>query len=111
MRVHAEGGAPEVVAVPDTSGTSEPSSTRTPCPVGVGCSPVLPITGDASVVLLDLRTKAVTPLAKGVAAFHALPGYLVIMQADGSIRAAKFDAGNGRSFRPLSRWRKERTEG
>jgi len=42
-----------------------------------------------------VRSKTVTQLAKGVSAFYAEPGYLVIMQSDGSIRAAEFDAGSG----------------
>ena len=102
MRVRSEGGAPEVVAVPDSTRNERTFFYPHALPGGRRLLlTVLPITGDASVILLDLRTKAVTPLAKGVAAFHALPGYLVIMQADGSIRASKFDAGSGKVLSPF----------
>ena len=102
MRVRAEGGEPEVVAVPDSARNERTYFYPQALPGGRRLLlTVLPITGDASVVLLDVRTKSVTPLAKGVAAFHALPGYLVIMQADGSIRAAPFDAGSGKILSPF----------
>jgi serine/threonine-protein kinase len=97
MRVRAEGGASQVVAEPDSSRNERAFFYPRALPGGRRLLlTIVPLTGDASVALLDIRTKAVTPLAKGVAAFYAAPGYLVILQADGLIRAAEFDGAGGK---------------
>jgi hypothetical protein len=106
MRVRAEGGAPEVIVVPDSAGTSRRSSTRTHCQVGVNTADRAPRHGDAGVALLDAHEPSRHCPGRGCV--HALPN-LVIMQADGSI-AAKFDPSSGRSFRRLY-WRKARPGG
>jgi serine/threonine-protein kinase len=96
MRVRAEGGSPELVAEPDSAGSERiflypsvlPGNRRILLTVSH-------FAGEASVGVLDTRTKTITPLAKGVAGFYVDPGYVVILGADGTIRAAKFDAGSG----------------
>jgi serine/threonine-protein kinase len=96
MRVRADGGTPELVATPDSTRNEGLFYLPRALPGGRRLLvTVCPVQGDLSVALLDVVSKTLTPLAKGVAAYYAEPGYLVVMQADGSIRAAEFDAGSG----------------
>ena len=96
MRIPSSGGTPEFVARPDTTANALfyywpqmlPASTKM-------LLTVYPITGNPSVGVLDLASRKVTLLAAGSFGRYAPTGHLLVLQEDGTLQAARFDATAG----------------
>ena len=95
MRIRPAGGKPELVAAPDTTRDlfyywphALPGGSRL-------LLTVWPVNGDPYVGELDLASHAVTTLAPGIQGLYSPTGHLLVMQGDGVLRVAPFDASRG----------------
>ena len=96
MRIPSSGGTPEFVARPDTTANALFYYWPQMLPGGKKMLlTVYPITGNPSVGVLDLASKKVTLLAAGSFGRYAPTGHLLVLQEDGTLQAARFDAAAG----------------
>jgi Tol biopolymer transport system component/tRNA A-37 threonylcarbamoyl transferase component Bud32 len=92
LRVRAEGGAPQLVARPDSA--KDELFFRYPRALPGGRAVLFAIErrrGEADVAVVDVASGKATVLAPGVLAMYAPMGYLIVQQSDGSLQAARFD--------------------
>ncbi|MBA2291773.1 MAG: protein kinase [Gemmatimonadales bacterium] len=96
MRIRENGGAAELV------GTAEASSNALfyywPQALPGGrrvLLTVIPVTGDPTVGVMDITSGKVTSIAPGVLARYVPSGHLMVVQGDGTLRAARFDTKKG----------------
>ena len=96
MRIPSSGGTPEFVARPDTTANALFYYWPQMLPGGTKMLlTVYPITGNPSVGVLDLASRKVTLLAAGSFGRYAPTGHLLVLQEDGTLQAARFDAAAG----------------
>jgi serine/threonine protein kinase len=96
MRVPARGGTPEFVARPDSAANQLffywpqvlPGHRKM-------LLTLVPYLGEASIGVLDLATRKLTVVARGTLARYTQTGHLVVVQDNGDLRAARFDASSG----------------
>jgi Tol biopolymer transport system component/tRNA A-37 threonylcarbamoyl transferase component Bud32 len=92
LRVRAEGGAPHLVARPDSA--KDELFFRNPQALPGGRAVLFGIQrrqGGADVAVVDVASGNATVLAPGVLALYAPIGYLIVHRSDGSLQAARFD--------------------
>jgi len=96
MRIRESGGAAELV------GTAEAASNALfyywPQALPGGrrvLLTVIPVTGDPTVGVMDIKSGKVTSIAPGVLARYVPSGHLMVVQGDGTLRAAHFDPKTG----------------
>ncbi|HUF64846.1 MAG TPA: protein kinase [Gemmatimonadaceae bacterium] len=92
MRVRAEGGAPQVIARPDT--TRDELFFFTPAALPGGGHVLATIRrrkGSSDVAAVDVSSGAVRVLIHGLRALYAASGHLIVLQGDGSVQAVRFD--------------------
>ena len=96
MRIPSSGGTPEFLARPDTAANALIYFWPQPLP---GAKKMLlkvyPIAGDPSIGVLDLASGKLTLLATGSFGRYASSGHLLVLQSDGTLQAARFDAAAG----------------
>ena len=96
MRIASIGGTPELVARPDSTANALFYYWPEVLPGGEKMLvTVYPITGNPSVGVLDLASGKVTLLAAGSFGRYAATGHLLVLQDDGTLQAARFDAATG----------------
>jgi len=96
MRIPSGGGTPEFVARPDSTANALFYYWPQMLPGGKKMLlTVYPVTGTRSVGVLDLASKQVTLLAAGSFGRYALTGHVLVLQEDGTLQAARFDASTG----------------
>ncbi|HYW30143.1 MAG TPA: protein kinase [Gemmatimonas sp.] len=96
MRIRASGGDPAFVARPDSARNELFFLWPQALPGGKKILlTVHPVAGDPSVGILEVASGKVTLLAEGSFARFSASGHLLVLQGDGTIRAAKFDVGTG----------------
>ena len=96
MRVPSGGGTPEFMARPDTTANALFYYWPQLLPDGQKMLlTVYPITGNPSVGVLDLASAKVTLLAAGSFGRYAPSGHLLVLQDDGTLQAARFNAAAG----------------
>jgi serine/threonine-protein kinase len=94
MRVRAAGGAPELVAEPDSTRGEVAFGQFSVMPGGRTLLLTVRFTsGEPQVATLDLRTHTVTRLVKGLIAGYITSGQLVVAQRNGELQMGTFDAG------------------
>ena len=96
MRIPSSGGTPEFLARPDTAANALIYFWPQPLPGGKKMLlKVYPIAGDPSIGVLDLASGKLTLLATGSFGRYASSGHLLVLQSDGTLQAARFDAAAG----------------
>ena len=96
MRISSGGGTPEFMARPDTTANALFYFWPQLLPDGRKVLlTVYPIAGNPSVGVLDLASAKVTLLAAGSFGRYAPSGHLLVLQDDGTLQAARFDAATG----------------
>jgi serine/threonine-protein kinase len=95
LRVRAEGGKPELVARPDTA-HDELFFDRPQILPGdrTVLVTILRRRGASDIAAVDIATGKTTVLTRGVEAQYARSGHLIVLAADGSVQAVRFDAGH-----------------
>jgi len=96
MRIRVTGGSATLVARPDS--TANQLFFQWPQALPGGKTMVLtvyPLIGDPSVGVLDIKSGKVTLLAAGNFGRYAPTGHLLVLQSDGTLQAARFDARSG----------------
>jgi Tol biopolymer transport system component/tRNA A-37 threonylcarbamoyl transferase component Bud32 len=92
LRVRADGGAPQLVARPDSA--RDELFYIFPWALPGGRAVLMTIRrrqGEADIAAVDVGSGKVTVLTPGVLAMYAPMGYLIVLRSDGSLRAARFD--------------------
>jgi len=92
LRVRPGGGAPQLVARPDSA--RDELYYNKPWALPGGRAVLLTIQrrrGESDVAVVDVASGKVTILAPGVLAMYAPIGYLIVLRSDGSLQAARFD--------------------
>lgn len=92
MRVREEGGTPQLVARPDPA--RDELFFAGPQILPGDRSVLLTILrrkGAADIAALDIASGTLTVLTRGMRAFYAPPGYLVVLLVDGTVQAVRFD--------------------
>ena len=96
MRVRASGGGAEFVARPDSSRNELFFYYPHSLPGGKKLLlTVYPTTGEPSIGVLERASGTVTIVAPGIMAYYARSGHVVILGADGVVKAARFNASRG----------------
>ncbi len=96
MRIRPSGGAAEFVARPDTAANALFFYWFQLLPGGrKALLTVYPISGDPSIGVLDVASGKVTVIATGMVARYSPTGHVLVVQADGRLQAAHFDASSG----------------
>ena len=96
MRIPASGGTPEFVARPDTTANALFYYWPQLLPGGKKILlTVYPVSGNPSIGVLDVASTKVTLLAAGSFGRYAPTGHLLVVQDDGTLQAARFDASAG----------------
>ena len=96
MRIPSSGGPPEFLARPDTAANALIYYWPQMLPGGKKVLlKVYPIAGDPSIGVLDLASGKLTLLATGSFGRYASTGHLLVLQNDGTLQAARFDAVEG----------------
>ena len=95
LRVRAEGGKPELVARPDTA-HDELFFNRPQILPGdrTALVTIWRRRGATDIAAVDIATGKTTVLTRGVEAQYARSGHLIVLAADGSVQAVRFDAGH-----------------
>jgi eukaryotic-like serine/threonine-protein kinase len=102
MRVPAGGGKAEFVARPDTAAGELMYFAPQLLPGGkLILLGVQPRSGESTIGVLDRRTGKVSTISRGSFGRYVASGHLVVVQADGALQAAPFDAKNGRLRKSL----------
>jgi len=94
LRVRADGGKPELVARPDTA--RDELSFNWPQILPGGRTALVTIMrrrGAADIATVDVASGKTTVLTRGVQAWYARSGHLVVLEADGTVQAGPFDFG------------------
>ena len=96
MRVRSEGGAPQLIASPDTAKNELFFYFPKALPGGKqALITIIRRSGEADIAVVELKTGVRTVLTRGVEAAYAASGHLVVMTSDGGISAAPFDPARG----------------
>jgi serine/threonine protein kinase/Tol biopolymer transport system component len=96
MRIRASGGPAEFIARPDSATGALFFYWPQVLPGGRKVLlTVYPMSGDPNIGVLDVSSGKLTTIATGVSARYAPTGHLVVVQGDGSVIAARFDASSG----------------
>jgi serine/threonine-protein kinase len=93
LRVRADGGAPELMARPDS--TKDELFFNWPQALPGGHAIVFTIVrrkGESDIAAMDIRSRTTVVLTRGLRALFAPTGHLVLVQNDGSVEATRFDA-------------------
>ena len=92
LRVRADGGKPELVARPDTA--RDELSFNWPQILPGGRTELVTIMrrrGTADIATVDVASGKATVLTRGVQAWYARSGHVIVLESDGSVQAARFD--------------------
>jgi hypothetical protein len=96
MRIRASGGPAEFVARPDTAANALFFYWPQVLPGGRKILlTTYPISGEPSIGVLEIATGKVTVIAAGVVARYSPSGHILVVQDDGALQAARFDASRG----------------
>ena len=94
LRVRADGGKPELVAQPDTARDELFFQWPQILPGGrTALVTIMRRRGAADIATVDVASGKTTVLTRGVQAWYAPSGHLVVLEADGSVQARRFDFG------------------
>jgi Tol biopolymer transport system component len=91
LRVRPEGGPPQLVARPDSARDELFYSFPWALPGGRAVLLTIRRQGEEDVAVVDVASGKATVLAPGLLAMYAPIGYLIVLQSDGSLQAARFD--------------------
>ena len=96
MRIRPRGGAAEFVARPDSAANALFFYWPQALPGGRRILlTVYPRSGDPSIGVLEVSSGQVTTIATGVLARYVRTGHVLVVQDDGTLLAARFDASRG----------------
>jgi eukaryotic-like serine/threonine-protein kinase len=92
LRVRAEGGKPELVARPDTARDELFFQWPQILPGGrTALVTIMRRRGRADIATVDVASGKTTVLTRGVEAWYAPSGHLIVLEGDGSVQAVRFD--------------------
>ena len=92
LRVRAEGGKPELVARPDTARDELFFNWPQILPGGrTALVTIMRRLGAADIATVDVASGKTVVLTRGVQAWYASSGHLIVLEGDGSVHAARFD--------------------